>query len=324
MVDWTFNPVEIDWMVDHLRNFWDERLASFSATGFPAYGRLLHPAHTSSGTPIRWAAVAAHNEVPMRSTLHFAHVALPERQPVSGAWMGQAPEERLEREDAERLVAALASYTDPESIVSFALWDGLDWERPSRPDPIPAEVRQGHRMHLPSRNYIVYRGALNDALVWMRLQQNPIFWWLGEYTPHFWWPQDHAWVVASDPMLPWTTIAGPQTLIDHLVQDPSLEVVSITNQDVLDPQPSWVTELIDQAVHVLVEHGQTSIVTGRGAVQFCISPDRVWLTSESEDHSRKSKARLESESSSGAWEDQLFQEVSNHLLTGVGLAGYHW
>lgn len=85
-----------------------------------------------------------------------------------------------------------------------------------------------------------------------------------------------------------------------------------------------MTELIDQAVYALVEHGQASVITSRGAVQFYISPDRVWLKSESEDHSRKSESRLESESSSSPWKDQLFCEVLNHLLTGVDLVGYHW
>jgi len=77
MVEWTFDPAEVQWVVHHLRYMGDGRLASLAPEGFPAYGRLLHPAHDEHGRTVRWNEVAAHHQIPLHPTHDFLHVALP-------------------------------------------------------------------------------------------------------------------------------------------------------------------------------------------------------------------------------------------------------
>ena len=167
MVDWTFNTVEVGWMTERLANFWDCRLASFAPVGFPACGRLLHPAHSEDGQWVRWAEVAAHNGLPMAATRDFSHLALPQSIPNGGTlWMGDPPETgTLEWAQAEHLIDVLTPYTDTPDAVNFALWDGLGSDHatlvtpgyPSEPalDPIPPAIRLGPRMRIFGRDYSV-------------------------------------------------------------------------------------------------------------------------------------------------------------------------
>lgn len=77
MVNWVFDAGEVEWMTEHLANFWDRPLAATAPTGFPAYGRLLHPARAAEGRWMRWADVAAYNGVALSATSDFRHIAMP-------------------------------------------------------------------------------------------------------------------------------------------------------------------------------------------------------------------------------------------------------
>lgn len=166
MVDWALDVGEVEWMTERLANFWDPPLAATAPTGFPAYGRLLHPARSREGRWVRWADVAAHNGVAMSATSDFRHIAMPQRVLRDGeVWAGNPPRiGRLNSDQAEHLVDVLRSYTTTPHAVSFALWDGLGWDhatlyRPGQPpapapDPIPPVGSQrlthadsGSRLH---------------------------------------------------------------------------------------------------------------------------------------------------------------------------------
>jgi hypothetical protein len=47
-------------------------------------------------------------------------------------------------------------------------------------------------------------------------------------TAGLWWPVDRSWFVATEIDLEWTFVAGDTELIEHLQQDPRLEVVETT------------------------------------------------------------------------------------------------
>ena len=70
----------------------------------------------------------------------------------------------------------------------------------SMPDrPVPETVDTGSRVRLPHRNYFLYRGPVDAALVGkpgIPLAQSA----------NLWWPEDRAWCVASEIDLPWTYV----------------------------------------------------------------------------------------------------------------------
>lgn len=76
-MDWTFDAEEVGWLTERLTHFWDRRLVSLAPAGFPAYGRILHPARDKENSGVRWAEVADHNGVLMTPTSDFSHLALP-------------------------------------------------------------------------------------------------------------------------------------------------------------------------------------------------------------------------------------------------------
>lgn len=325
MIDWTFDSREVEWMLDHLTNIWDGRLVSLAPAGFPAYGRLLHPAYGPDNARVRWADIADHHGVPMLPTSAFVHVALPERlRDGTTAWIGRPPRGGLERRPAGRLVELLAPYTQTADRVSFAL--RADFGRHTRvgpnhppepaPDPIPPLARSGFRMRVPGREYIAYRGHLDDALAWGHQKDDPNWWWIDAEAPQLWWPPDHAWAVASDAALPWTIIAGSQDLIAQLVRDPEIEVMAITEDDAVEPRPAWLTAVIERAVHDLMNHRRAVIDTTRGTV-FC------HMTANEETGLRLESgggwALLHLERANRSLEDQIFDRVWGALQTQLHL-----
>lgn len=257
-MDWTFDAAEVQWMTERLTHFWDRRLVAIAPIGFPAYGRVFHPAYAEDGTPVRWATVAAHHGLSMTATSAFDQLLLPHHLPRGrDAWRGNPPHlGTLDTPQAERLIQILRCYTKTPDAITFALWDGLGWDGTVRvrpglppepvPDPIPPTVRRGPRMRIPGRDYLVYRGHLEDALHWIPTH---------DQTPHYWWPQDHAWAVAGDVDLPWSIVAGSADLMAQLATDPILEVLPIHVDAVIDPDPSWLNDAIAQAVDELLHHG---------------------------------------------------------------------
>lgn len=316
-MEWSVDASEIQWMTERLANFWEPRLVAIAPSGFPAYGRLLHPAYTEGGSLVRWADVAMRNGLPMTATSDFAHLALPSRCPPGGRpWRGEPPRcGTLEKLQAERLVNVLRSYTTTPDGVTFALWDGLGWDTAMRldsdhravpmPDPVPAAARHGSRLRVPGRDYLVYRGRLEDALYWL-----PTY----DQTPHYWWPRDHAWAVASDVDLPWSIVAGAPALIEQLAVEAVLEVVPLTIEASLDQDPAWWQGMVTEAVHELMRTGTATIETVLGAVVFHLDDTGQWLAC-----GQIAGMRLRLATTSAAWEEQVSSAVRVLLIDALHL-----
>jgi hypothetical protein len=317
MVKWSVDAAEIQWMTERLANFWEPRLVAIAPSGFPVYGRLLHPAYTEEETLVRWADVAMLNGVPMSATSDFAHLALPSRCPPGGRpWRGEPPRcGTLEKIQAEHLVDVLRSYTATPDVVMFALWDGLGWDVAMRldsnhravpvPDPVPAAARRGSRLRVPGRDYLVYRGRLEDALYWL-----PTY----DQTPHYWWPQDHAWAVASDVDLPWSIVAGSPDLVSRLAIDAVLEVVPLAVDAVRDPEPAWLRAAVAQAAQDLLRVRAATIDTVRGPVPFRLD-ERGWRL----ECGRTSRRRLFAEGVPQPYEEQLSSAILSLLMDALHL-----
>lgn len=312
----TFDQNEADWMENRLKNFWSRTVAGIAPAGFPAYGRLLHPATADGGQQVRWRTVAQQNGTELGPASAFLHVALPEKS-LSGRpiWTGNPPRiGTLESPQAEHLTNVLRSHTTTPSQVSFGLWDGLGWDHAIRvgpghppepaPDPLPQDVRDGPRIRIPGRDYLYYRGPIEDALAWIPTHHQ---------TPHLWWPQDHAWAVAGDVDLPWTIIAGSQDLIDQLAQDPVLEVLAIAEDARMDSHPRWLDAWIAQAVQDLMASREALVDTPLGSVAFQISGDGQWF------ESGRGRTRISAGPGRQSLEEQLASHVLGYLISGLRL-----
>jgi hypothetical protein len=126
------------------------------------------------------------------------------------------------------LTRVLSTHTSTPDDCFFALWDGLGdidgspsvallrdpWARdtgdatdPAVPPAFPEEVMAGPRVEIPSRTYLLFRGALGEAGDWGAADlapRNP----RTINSPNLMWPADHAWFVATEIDMPWTGSAA--------------------------------------------------------------------------------------------------------------------
>jgi hypothetical protein len=171
---WSSDVGQAGWIGERLAPFESHTVTSVVPDGFEAYAWMLHLAEDpfTGDRLVRWAAVAAWSGIPLHRGVQFHSVALP---PVStegvAPWSGPGPRQgSLYPPDAQVLAKLLRAWTATPDQCWLCLWDGYGWENiqpmtaPGEPpgaplpDPVPAEVRDGLRVHLPNRDYLLYRG----------------------------------------------------------------------------------------------------------------------------------------------------------------------
>lgn len=332
MIAWSTAVGEADWIGERLLPFDAHQVTSVVPAGFEAYARVLHPAaepDRDGDPPVRWATVAAWSGLPLRPDAQFHSIALPPVRPVGPApWSSQGPEAgSLYPADARVLAGLVRQWTTTPGQGWFGLWDGYDWagtvlappgETGARvPDPVPATVRQGPRVQLPNRDYLLYTGPVEAVGATIVLPDRPV-------TPNLWWPADRAWFVASEIDLSWTYVGGPAGLIETVLADDRLEALPAEPSDPLTRVEDWVTSWVDEATTRLLTDGQAVIVTSRGTVQARLDrPSRF----------RRGSLRTATEGDNGvsgsSWSglshrdgEELRGEISLRLaLTVIGLVG---
>ncbi len=228
-------------------------------TGFDAYARVFHPADPGSGSRTRWAEVAARTGRAMHSQAQFHRIVTP--LPGSGRHdpsphVQEPPTGELAPADLRALCAILRAHTLDAMRCRFALWEGwgeltgavtpLTWaaagppSAPSRPAPGEWQLDlRAARFELPGRAYYLFTGPLQDALrfgYWVSED------WFLPRSPNLFWPEDRGWCVASEIDFDSTLIAGPETLIDAIVQSDELEAWPITPHDSLSFDGDTINE----------------------------------------------------------------------------------
>jgi hypothetical protein len=106
---------------------------------------------------------------------------------------------------------------------------------PEIPPAFPPEVLSGPRVHIPARDYLLFRGPLQDAVEWEAADMAPGY-PRRINSPNLIWPYDHAWFVATEIDLSWTGIAGISALVGELIAD---EVLDIEAVDLDIEVPYW-------------------------------------------------------------------------------------
>jgi hypothetical protein len=286
---WSDDVGQADWIGTRLAPFGSGVVASVVPGGFAAYARVLHPAEDpyTGDRLVRWAAVAAWSGLPLRSDSQFHSVALPPDRPVFPApWSGQGPRRgSMYPPDAEVLAELLRPWTTTPDQCWFCVWDGYGWDnvrvvtatrmdvagqpgppreaRGKLPDPIRAAVRQGPRVRLPARDYLLYRGPVEAAVATVGLAGD-------QQTANLWWPEDRAWCVATEIDLPSTYVGGQAGLIERLVSDDRIEALPAGPEDNVARVEDWVVRWAAQATTDLLATGAAVITTSRGSM-------RAWL-----------------------------------------------
>ncbi|MGH7667693.1 MAG: hypothetical protein ACREN1_10390 [Candidatus Dormibacteria bacterium] len=248
--------------------------------GFAAYARILHPAFGRGGDgerPVRWREVAHWSGERLSRRVQFNQIALPrvakddpppwERGPVHGS---------LELEDCRRLIEILEVACGPAGRCWFCLWDGYGWEdggglatgAVGGLEAVPPEVRQGAKVTMPGRSYLLYSGGLRDALA---------FTGASGQTPNLWWPADRIWCVASEIDLTWTYVGGPTKLVQTLLQDSRLEALPVEVDDscLFELSPAY-HRLVLAACAALLDHGAAAIPTPLGDIEASLTGAGRW------------------------------------------------
>jgi hypothetical protein len=279
---WSGDVNQADWIASRLAPRDGENAITIVVpAGFEAYARVLHPAQTPGNGDrlVRWADVAAWSGMPLRRDAQFHSVALPPTAPDGPPPYGsQGPLEGcLYLPDAEVLAAILRDWTATPEDCWFCVWDGYGWDAPAtfarltetghspaiteeRQDPVPGPVREGPRVHLPDRDYFLYRGPAEAAVTLASLDAT------GGQCPNLWWPADHAWCVASEIDLEWTYVGGPSGLIDAVLADGRIEALPAAPDEPIGHVEDWVTAWADQLADGLMARGAASLSTPRGSV----------------------------------------------------------
>jgi hypothetical protein len=132
-----------------------------------------------------------------------------------------------------RLRVHLAGRTNTPGDCFHALWNGAvsgmhgDPARGILPW-FPASVLAGPKVRIPHREYMLFRGHLDDVGHWGATDPATGSSRDGELpAPHLLWPADHRWFVATDVDSDFTWVGGSQKLIDAVSTDPELDTERI-------------------------------------------------------------------------------------------------
>lgn len=203
------------------------RAGSLVPEGYPAYGRLLHPASSREpGGPDRWrwSDIAASQggridpEVRFNALVGWAGTADP---PWPYHW---PPNGTLDETSCQALAEILPAFTSQPGRCWFCLWDGYGWPE------LPAHGQGPPRVPLAySIDCLLFNGPVTAAC---NFRSGGWF-----QSPTLWWPDDRAWCVTTDVDGFSTYIAGTQECLDALSRDPRLEIVPARAGQPVDPSP---------------------------------------------------------------------------------------
>ncbi|HEY6732041.1 MAG TPA: hypothetical protein VI039_13580 [Solirubrobacterales bacterium] len=219
--------------------------------GFEAYARIFHPPLDSAGTYVKWAEVAkACGTTPHPEMQWHAILGLGDADELRGSyapgdgsgvkWAGSDPPiGGMDIETLDALCEILAAHTaDPtQCLVGLCTIQG--WL-----DSLPA-TRIPPLLNLPmGRSYIILAGELSatdqisrDGADTLELtfanggvesppSQDAVHLPQRE-APNLIWPADHSWYVASEVDFDSTLIGASATLINAIIESPTLEALPI-------------------------------------------------------------------------------------------------
>ena len=211
------------WIRDRLHPFARD-VGSIVPEGFEAYARIFHPPYrrVADGTyvPVRWQGIAAANNRSIEAEMKVLDMSSdPTEFSTAGEplWDQQSPVGCIPHEIMQRLISTLRRHTATAGSCMFAVWEG--W------GDLGVRRERASMFALPGRNYVLLRGAIDDALVTLSEIDRHY------RSPNIWWPEDQAWCVATEIDFKWTYVGGSQPCIEQILADPALEALPTTTAE---------------------------------------------------------------------------------------------
>lgn len=253
-----------DWVQERIDTF-GPVVGGMLPRGFAAYAQILHPAFNGD-RPVRWAEVAAWAGRPLEPAAWFQDICVP--APDRGDGPAPWTEEPRNGEIPAKVLAVLTEILLGHTTARrgwFCLWEGWGfvhgsmsrgtaWPVDNPPPPgtpshfealpaFPSEVRDGPKVLLPHREYLLFEGPLEAAgelggtVSWRPVDDagNPIGSAFAKpldtssetHTPSLFWPSDHAWCAANEIDASFTCVGGSRALIEAMLNQPELEVMPV-------------------------------------------------------------------------------------------------
>ena len=196
---------------------------------YESCARVLHPAWDESDRMVRWTTVAEWAGRVHHSVMSFEGISSP--APGHGVsmppWCRDPEHGAMEEEVSVELAALLAQFTATSQECYFGVWEGygqysggiamITSEGRGGRLGTPRDIRRARRIKGVGRNYLLYRGRLEDITgFYANFLSEP---------PNIWWPADRAWFVSTDIDLDSTYVGGSQQCINALLRHPVLEAV---------------------------------------------------------------------------------------------------
>jgi hypothetical protein len=213
-ITWLTDVSAADWIAPRLHPF-NSDTGSVIPEGFEAYCRIFHPVEPEwpETRTRRWAEIAAENGRIAHPEMQFHKINRTVDTPLSLL--------RFDREDGPRwgvlplrerreLVELLRSETTTPGQCWFCTWEGFGFH----------DDLSGGRVRLPGRDYMLYTGRIELALVSLYPPFDG-----DSSSPNLWWPEDRAWIVVTEIDYAWTYVGGSGSLVERLLANETLEVL---------------------------------------------------------------------------------------------------
>jgi hypothetical protein len=186
---------------------------------------------TVPGSPSKsWAEVAAENDRIVHPGMQIHRISRPAGTPSEhydlNEYLNELEWGSLPLPERSIIVDVLGTQTETPDQCWFCVWEGFG----------SLDCTASARVELPQRNYALFSGPINLALVSLDLppagaiMDPPDLAW-NDQSPNIWWPDDRAWVVATEINHAWTYVGGTAELVDQLLVTDGLEVLRVELSD---------------------------------------------------------------------------------------------
>src|SRR6476659_6257926 len=191
------------------------QVASLVPGRFESYVRILHPARTADGKPVRWSEIAATEGRKIDASTNWYQT--PEIQSSGNIfgldWEGGAPDSSLWDNGLSAVCRLLGEDLSPGEEVYFGLWNG--WG-PKEYSELWRQIEKRPGNTLPplfsdipfaGRDYFLLKGPLSAA---EEMVDNELV----MESPHYIWPANRQWLLVNDMDLDSTYVGGSKSLVE--------------------------------------------------------------------------------------------------------------